>query len=585
MFPDFYQQMYNSPYMTLKPLESISEFVEQELGAYSSIVRRLLVNRGIKTRDEAYRFLVPSYEEHTFDPFLLKDIEKAIDRIKSAIEHKEKIVVYADYDCDGIPGAVIMNDFFQMLKYEHVAVYIPDRHKEGYGLQKETLQKIFETEKPNLIITVDLGITNIEEVALCQAKGIDVIVTDHHLPGKEVPQAYAVVNPKQKECAYPDEMLCGSGVAFKMIQAFIKKYGEHFNIGKGQEKWLLDMVGLATLSDMVPLVQENRVFAYYGLMVCRKTRRPGLQKLFKKAGLMPHVLTEEDITFSVTPRINAAGRMDHPKHAYELLSTKDTAWAEEKSLLLHEYNTTRKNLVKTIMKKAKAVLEHRKHHDVLVVGDRTWAPGILGLVASRLVEEYKKPVFVWGGSEEDLIIKGSCRSDGSVNMVELMQEASEMFVTFGGHELAGGFSVDFDKVHFLEEKLSEHYTQLKKEILETNHYTYDSELSFDEITQDLYDEVSKLAPFGIGNPKPVFLLRDSVVHDVRVFGKHNEHLELIFRSDTGKHIKAIAFFTKHDDFGQSILPGTKIQLFASLEKSYFGYKVELRLRIEDVHIL
>jgi single-stranded-DNA-specific exonuclease len=570
--------------MTLKPLEEIGESVEKELGAYSTIMRRLLVNRNITTRDEAYRFLVPSYDEHLFDSFLLKDIEKAIDRIKHAIDTGEKILVYADYDCDGIPGAVIMHDFFAMLSYANFEIYIPDRHKEGYGLQKESLERIFEKEKPGLIVTVDLGITNVGEVLFCQNEGVDVIVTDHHLPGKEIPLAFAVVNPKQEACSYPDEMLCGSGVAFKLIQAFLKKYGTDFSVALGQEKWLLDMVGLATLSDMVPLVKENRVFAYYGLLVFRKTKRPGLQKLLKKAGLRTDVLTEDDITFMISPRINAAGRMDHPKHAFELLSTKDMMHAEEKSKLLHEYNLTRKNLVKNIIKKAKSIVEHRKNHSVIVVGDRTWAPGILGLVASRLVEEYKKPVFVWGGGEDELIMKGSCRSDGSINMVEYMQSVSEEFVTFGGHELAGGFAVHFDKVHFLQEALETTYDRLKKDVVQAEYYTYDTELSFDDVTEELYADISKLAPFGVGNPKPIFLFRDSVVYDVRVFGKQNEHLELTFRTQTGRFIKAIAFFTKHDDFSEPLVRGMKIQLFASLEKSYFGYKAELRRRIEDIHI-
>ncbi len=569
--------------MTLKPLNPISESIEQELGAYSPIVRRLLVNRGITTREEAYRFIAPSYEEHTFDPFLLKDMEKAVQRVHLAVSSGERILVYCDYDCDGIPGAVIMNDFFKMLSYENFEIYIPDRHKEGYGLQIESLKPIFERQKPSLIITLDLGITNNQEVLFCNQQGIDVIVTDHHLPGKEIPKAYAVVNPKQLDCQYPDEMLCGSGVAFKFIQAFISRFQEKYNLSPGQEKWLLDMVGLATLSDMVPLVKENRVFAHYGMLVMKKTRRPGLVNLLKKAGLKPQFLTEEDVTFGITPRINAAGRMDHPKHAFELLATKDAMYAEEKSLLLHEYNLTRKNLVKQIMKKAKSVLEHRRNHPVIVVGDRTWAPGILGLVASRLVEEFQKPVFVWGGSQEDLVMKGSCRSDGSVNMVELMSLVSDMFVTFGGHELAGGFAVAFDKVHFLEERLTEKYGDIKKEKEDLNVYEYDTEFSFDLLSDELHQDISRLAPFGVGNPKPIFLLRDAVVYDVRVFGKQNEHLELQFRSETGRLVKAIAFFTKHDDFGDPIIPGMKIQLFASIEKSFFGYKPELRFRIENIH--
>lgn len=570
--------------MTLKSLNPITDKIQEELNAYSPVMRRLLVNRGIIYRDEAYDFVVPSYDDHTFDPFLLKDIKKAIDRIKKAVDLNQKILIYADYDCDGIPGAVIMKDFFTMLGYENISVYIPDRHKEGYGLQKESLKKIFETEKPELIITVDLGITNNEEVFFCNEQGIDVIVTDHHLPGKEIPKAFAVVNPKQTDCLYPDEMLCGSGVAFKVVQAFLKSYGSDFNIGIGQEKWLLDMVGLATLSDMVPLVKENRTFAHFGLLVLKKTKRPGLQMLLKKAGLRPNLMVEDDVTFMISPRINAAGRMDHPKHAFDLLSTKDISQAEEKSQLLHSYNLTRKNLVKNIVRKAKSILEHRKDNKVLVVGDRSWAPGVLGLIASRLVEEYKRPVFVWGGSEEDLIMKGSCRSDGSVNIVELMQSISDMFVTFGGHELAGGFAISFDKIHFLENELIKNYDSFKKEIETEEFYNYDMELTFDDIGNAIYDDISRLAPFGVGNPKPVFLFRDSVIYDIRVFGKQNEHLEISFRSETGKIVKAISFFTKHDKFGKVLFSGDTIQLFASLEKSHFGYKTELRLRIVDIHI-
>jgi single-stranded-DNA-specific exonuclease len=421
-------------------------------------------------------------------------------------------------------------------------------------------------------------------VLFCNEQGVDVIVTDHHLPGKEIPKAHAVVNPKQEDCIYPDPMLCGSGVAFKLVQAFLKRYGEIYKILPGQEKWLLDMVGLATLSDMVPLVNENRVFAHYGLMVFRKTRRPGLVHLLKKAGLRSDMLTEDDLTFTVSPRINAAGRMDHPRHAYQLLATKDKQEAEEKSLLLHDYNLSRKNLVKTVIKQAKAKLEARKDHTLIVVGDRTWPVGIVGLVASRLVEEYGRPAFVWGGGEDDTILKGSCRSDGSINMVELMSSCKNSFVSFGGHELAGGFAVSLDAIHFLESELSDSYENLKTEISRTPVYSYDMDLSFDEVTPELYDQVSKLAPFGVGNPKPIFLFRDSAIEKLRLFGKHNEHLELTFRSESGRYVKAIAFFKNHESFGEMLREGSQVQLFASLEKSYFGYKTEFRLRIEAIHV-
>jgi len=549
-----------------------------------ALIAQLLTNRNLTDTTEIATFLEPQYEAGLHDPWLLHDIKMAVERIQMATRTGEQIAIYSDYDCDGIPGAVIMNDFFKMLSYENFEIYIPDRHKEGYGLQIESLIRIFEKQKPHLIITLDLGITNNQEVLFCNQEGIDVIITDHHLPGKELPPAYAIINPKQIDCHYPDEMLCGSGVAFKFIQGFIARFQNLYHITAGQEKWLLDMVGLATLSDMVPLVKENRVFAYFGMLVMKKTRRPGLIPLFKKAGLKTEFLTDEDVTFTITPRINAAGRMDHPRHAFELLATQDRFHAEEKSLLLHEYNLTRKNLVKQVMKKAQAVLEQRKHWPVIVIGDRSWTPGILGLVASRLVEKFGKPVFVWGAGEDEHVMKGSCRSDGTVHLVDLMYEVRDMFVHFGGHELAGGFAISFDHIHFLEEKLSEVYNRIRIEKKDENVYMYETELTLEQVGDELYNEIQRLAPFGVGNPKPVFLFRDLVLYDVRLFGKHNEHLELQFRTHESKIIKAIAFFTKHDDFSQPLVPGLCVQLFASLEKSYFGYRPELRLRIEDIHI-
>lgn len=570
--------------MKLQQLQEIPETVEQELASYSPLLRRLLLNRNIQTRENAYRFLFPSFEKHSFDPFLLKDIDKAIERIKIAIEKNEKIAVYADYDCDGIPGAVLMNDFLQMLKYSNFVVYIPDRHREGYGLQIDALKNLI-ADGVKLIITVDLGITNNEEVAYCQEHGIDVIITDHHLVGEKTPDAFAVINPKQETCQYPDEMLCGTGVAFKLVQGFLEKYRELFNIPLGQEKWLLDMVGLATLSDMVPLTNENRVFAYYGLIVFRKTRRKGLIHLMKKAGLNSLTLLEEDIAFSITPRINAAGRMAHPRDAFDLLSAVSNDDALEKSNLLHTYNETRKKLVQQIMKKAHAKLSSREKNSIIVVGDRDWAIGVLGLIASRLVEVYGCPVFVWGGSPEDDLLKGSCRSDGTVSVVELMNETKNHFHTFGGHTLAGGFSLSVSSVHTLEQNLLESYEKIKTEKSPEKIYHYDAEMSFDNVSFETYNEIQKLAPFGVGNPKPVFLFRDCIVTSVKIFGKQNEHLELSFRTSLGKIIKAIAFFTRYDSFGMPISEGACIQLFASIEKSVFGYKTEIRLRIEDIHFL
>jgi single-stranded-DNA-specific exonuclease len=285
----------------------------------------LLKNRGIREEDRE-KFLNPSYED-LYDPFLLKDMERTCVRVFEAIEAKEKIVIYSDYDCDGIPAAVIMYDFFTKVGYENFLVYIPDRHDEGYGLHKDAIDE-FIKDNVKLLITFDLGITAVAEVALAQASGIDVIITDHHLPQGHIPRAYAIINPKQKGCHYPDKMLCGAGLAFKLVQALIKKYGEYFKINNGWEKWLLDMAGLATLADQVPLVDENRVLAYYGLKVLQKARRPGLAELFRKAGVNMSSLSEEDVTFTLAPRLNAASRMASPMRAFEVLATQDVVQAK-----------------------------------------------------------------------------------------------------------------------------------------------------------------------------------------------------------------------------------------------------------------
>src|SRR3989344_2828197 len=288
---------------------------------YGELLRTLLEKRSITDSAQAEIFLNPDYERDLHDPFLMKDMERACVRIFEAIDNGEKIMIYADYDCDGIPGAVILNDLFKKISENFSAqggpafgweVYIPQRNSEGYGLNLEAI-KPFKEKEVKLIITVDLGITAVEEVAQAEADGMDVIITDHHLPHAILPNAYAILNPKVDD--YPEKMLCGAAVAFKLAQGFIKKYGEYFKIKEGAEKWMLDMAGLATLSDMVPLTGENRALAYFGMKVLRKSPRPGLQKLLAHMNIEQKYLSEDDLGFMVTPRLNAASRMDDPMRA------------------------------------------------------------------------------------------------------------------------------------------------------------------------------------------------------------------------------------------------------------------------------
>lgn len=555
----------------------ISE-IPKELNSYPSLLAKLLANRGIKTKNEAERFLHPSYEKDLHDPFLFPDMERAVVRIFEAVTAGEKIAVYADYDCDGIPAGVLLFDLFELIGYSNVVIYIPDRHSEGYGLSDTAIRELAE-QNVKLIVTVDLGITAVEEVALAKSLDIDVIITDHHIPQENLPKAFALINPKLG--GYPEDYLCGSGVAFKLMQAFLFKYSEYFKVSAGAEKWSLDMAGLATLSDMVPLVGENRAIAHFGLLVIQKNRRAGLQALFRELKTDPKTVNEEDLVFSITPRINAASRMGSPMRAFELLSAKTPAFAKDMAKNLSALNDERKSSVLHIMKEVHKELSGREPEGVVVIGNPKWRAGVLGLVASKIVESYNCPAFVWGreGGDE---IKGSCRSDGSVSVVALMESLpKEILRTFGGHEGAGGFAVTDDGIHALRGACCASYEILKNEIKE-NVTGFEADLSLDDVTNQTYEMVSSCAPFGLGNPKPVFRFENVVFEKVAQFGKEQNHLEGVLRSDSGKRVRAISFFSTGDSFSAPILAGEKLTLFASLEKSYFAGRIELRLRIVDV---
>ncbi|MBI5139525.1 single-stranded-DNA-specific exonuclease RecJ [Candidatus Nomurabacteria bacterium] len=555
---------------------------------YGELLRALLEKRGITDEKEAEIFLSPSFERDLHDPHDMHDMERACVRIFEAIENQEKIIIYADYDCDGIPGAVILSDLFKKIDYKNYEVYIPQRNSEGYGLNLEAIEQ-FKEKSVKLLITIDLGITAVEEVAQAEVYGIDVIVTDHHLPQEILPRAYAILNPKvvshtKGAKVYGEKMLCGAGVVFKLVQGFIKKYGEYFKLKNGVEKWMLDMAGLATLSDMVPLLGENRAIAYFGMKVLRKSPRPGLQKLLARMNIDQRYLTEDDIGFMVTPRLNAASRMGDPIHAFELLSTDDEARGGILADYLTKINDERKTIVTSIMREVHKKVGSTSVHEsreVMVIGNPTWRVGVLGLVAGKMSDQYNKPVFVWGKDENDLI-KGSCRSDGSVSVVELMATTRDHFIDYGGHELAGGFTVHNDKIHFLEEALSLSFQKVKREKSEVVG-GYDIKATLDVVNMKNWREVEKLAPFGFGNPKPVFMFEGVKIEKIKKFGKNGsgEHLEIVFDGGSAK-AKAVSFFSGVDSFKTPLKEGNEVSLLATFDLSRFRGKEELRLRIEDI---
>lgn len=563
-------------------MEKATKVSDEKFSAYHPLLEMLLKNRGITTPEEAERFLHPDYERDIADPFRILNMERAVERILSAIDHGERIAVYGDYDCDGIPGSVVLHDFFDKIGYRNIEHYIPHRHREGYGLNPDAIEELARRGTA-LIITVDCGIADVDEVAHANKLGMEVIITDHHLPQEKLPRAYAILNSKQEGDTYPDRMLCGAGMAWKLVSALLARRRDVWNIPPGWEKWLLDMAGLATIADMVPLRDENRAIAHFGLKVLRKSPRPGLLKLLRSAGVEQRRLTEDDVGFMIAPRINAASRMGVPSDAFRLLSTRDEREAGMLAEELHRLNDTRKGLVASMIKEAKRKVETRGVREVIVVGNPSWMPGVLGLAANRLMEEYGRPAFVWGRGDAPHI-KGSCRSDGTINVVELMVSVrAGILLDAGGHELSGGFSVSHEHIHFLEEALLDAYQKIpKKNVSAAASYAVDAELSLAQVTREHFALVDLLAPFGAGNPKPTFLFRNITIGNVRRFGKEKNHLELRVEDENGVSISAISFFSSPEDFPVTLEPGVRADLIGTMEHSAFRGKEEIRLRIVDI---
>jgi single-stranded-DNA-specific exonuclease len=514
----------------------------------TNLQKGILENRGfdLNSEKEIEKYLNPRWERDLFDYKKIKDINKSIERIKKAIDNDEKIVIYADYDCDGIPGAVILHDLFKKIKYNNFYVYIPHRHNEGYGLNTKAIQK-FINEGVSLLITVDIGITNIAEIRFAQDNNIDVIVTDHHLPiinelGEQIlPSAFSIINTKQDACGYEEGFLCGASTVWKLIHAFLDKYRKEFDVKDGWEKWLLDMVGIATIADLVPLKNENRLLAKYGLEVLRKSKRPGLQKILKNAKITQTKITEDDIGFGIAPRINSASRMAEPIHAFNALLQNEESINFASGL--ENYNTARKQDTKDAHKSID--YEKFKNEKIILVGDTNWTPGIIGLVASKISEATSKTTFVWGTGEDKNILKGSVRaSTDEYNVVDIMTKAKNILENFGGHEMAGGFSLKKENLKKFEEFLKIYgENNLSKEInlKQRENILHEKFINLDleNINKKLFDEIKIFGPFGIANEKIIFKINldhEDFIKSKR-FGKQMEHLEIEING-----VRGIEFF-------------------------------------------
>jgi len=549
----------------------------------SELVRDLLTRRGITAEADIRTFLEPDYELHTHAPLLLQGMDGAVARLLLAIQNVERIAVYADFDCDGIPGAALLSDFFEKIGYGNFEVYIPHRDREGYGFHVKAIEQL-SSRGVSLIITVDVGTTAVDAVAFAKGKGVDVIVTDHHELNGAPPDAVAVLNPKRD--GYPFRDLCGAAVAFKLVQATLiegrkRGFAAFAAIPEGWEKWLLDLVAIATIADLVPLIGENRVLAHFGLRVLRKSPRSGLIALCNRLRLRRSELTEEDIAFSIAPRINAASRMDNPDLAFRLLVTSDSDEAEKLAARLEALNARRKGVVAGIVRQARKTARARfkPEEKVVVLGDPEWKPALLGLAANSIVEERGGVVCLWGRDASGNL-KGSCRSDGSISVVELFANAREAFEEFGGHRASGGFTVSYENVHTLQDALARAAVGIEQNGV-PDPSGHEAQVALSEIGAPLFEEVSRLAPFGVGNPKPVFLVSSVAVSSVRRFGREQNHVEVVVSCErTNRSMRAFDFFRSPSDFTHAPAAGTPARILAMIVKD--GFRGGLALRLVDV---
>ena len=482
---------------------------------FSPLIAQLLYNRGVKLED--IDPFLSADRRLEGNPFLLPDISQAVSRVYKAVLAREKIAIYGDFDVDGVTAIVILVEGLSRLGAE-VITYIPDRVNEGHGLKISALEKL-RAQGASLVITVDCGVTDLTEVKQAREMGMDMIITDHHIPLGSLPRAVAVIDPKRKDSMYPYPDLAGTGVAFKFLQALLHK--------DSREKWLaglMDLVVLATVTDLVTLVGENRYLVKKGLRELNNSSRVGIQEMGKLAGLKPGELDTEDISWVLGPRLNAAGRMDNASTSYQLLTTQSPEEARLLALELERRNAERQKLTKEVLSRAREKLAAKLHLPVLIDGDESYSIGVIGLVAGKLVDEFYKPAIIISLGPE--LCQGSCRSIAEFDVTAALGECHNLLTTFGGHPLAAGFTVTRQNLAQLEECITRLATDQLGHLDLRPEIVIDAELPLSTFSGETFNLMQKLSPFGRGNPQPTFLTRQVEVIECRNFGNQGEWLRL-----------------------------------------------------------
>ena len=543
-------------------------------------IAKLLVQRNIKSFDEARSFFRPQLED-IHDPFLMKDMRKAVARLEKAIDNSEKILIYGDYDVDGTTAVALVYSFLMKFYSKNLAFYIPDRYNEGYGISYKGIDWAAENGY-TLIIALDCGIKAIEKVKYAKAKGIEVIICDHHLPDENLPDAIAVLDPKRSDCTYPFDDLSGCGVGFKFMQAFAQTR----NIPFSELTPLLDLLAVSIASDLVSITGENRILAYFGLKQLNESPGKGLLSIIKLSGLEKHMITIDDIVFKIGPRINAAGRMESGNTAVELLTSVNDNDAFNIGNTINEHNNDRKSIDREITLEAvEMALNTERFYErkSTIVYNPDWHKGVVGIVASRLVEEFYRPTIVLTRSNG--FITGSARSIPGFDLYEAVESCSDLLENFGGHMYAAGLTFKVENLEKFCKKFEEVVASKITEEILTRVINLDTEIEFKQITPKFFRVLKQFQPFGPGNPSPVFISKN--VYDNgngRKVGSESGHLklELIQEDNPHRHVSAIAF-NRSEDF-EHLNEGKPIDVCYSVAENYYRGIANIQLRVKDIKL-
>ena len=555
----------------------------------SPVLANLLVQRGIDTLEKAKKFFNPQLSD-LHDPFLMKDMDKAVERVERAVRNREKIMVYGDYDVDGTTAVALVYKFLRQIGHKDLLFYIPDRYTEGYGISTKGIDHAAR-KGATLIIALDCGIKAIEKVDYAKRKGVDFIICDHHLPAEEIPRAVAVLDPKRADCSYPFDELSGCGVGFKLVQAYCQKNGIPFQ----QIEPLLDLLAVSIASDIVPLVDENRILAHYGLLRLNASPSKGLLSIIKICGLDRHNITIDDIVFKIGPRINAAGRMRMDENdenaapsggyaAVNLLIEGNESLAEEFGSVIDGFNQDRKCIDRSVTQEAHDFIEAHaelKAAKSTVIYNPRWMKGIVGIVASRLIETYYRPTVVLTMSNG--FVTGSARSVPGFDLYQAIESCSDLLENFGGHMYAAGLTMRPERVEEFTRRFNAYIEENIDPITLQPQVEIDSELFFSNITPAFRRDLNRFQPFGPGNPAPVFVTRGVVSHgETKLVGADCEHLrmDLMQRQKPNTTIQTIAF--QQPTHYEWIRAGHPIDVCYQIVENHYRGSVSVQLRIKDI---